>query len=97
MFTFQTEFESGMGENILPCLIKNKNDIDMDLQCATAIEHWQLVSEFIEISQNKICGGECDSCKFELNKNTLLFSIDVIGSYFRPSYCVDGKKIKVII
>ena len=38
----------------------------------------------LEISQNKICGGECDSCKFELNKNTLLFSIDVIGSYFMP-------------
>ena len=38
----------------------------------------------LEISQNKICGGECDSCKFELNKNTLLFSIDVIGIYFRP-------------
>ena len=38
----------------------------------------------LEISQNKICGGECDSCKFCLNKNTLLFSIDVIGSYFRP-------------
>ena len=38
----------------------------------------------LEISQNNICGEECDSCKFELNKNTLLFSIDVIGSYFRP-------------
>ena len=38
----------------------------------------------LEISQNKICGGEFDSCKFDLNKNTLLFSIDVIGSYFMP-------------
>ena len=38
----------------------------------------------LKISQNKICGGESDSCKFELKKNTLLFSIDVIGSYFRP-------------
>ena len=38
----------------------------------------------LEISQKNICGGECDSCKFELNKNTLLFSIDVLGSYFRP-------------
>ena len=42
------------------------------------------VSSGLEISQNKIYGGECDSCKFELNKNTLLFSIDVICSYFRP-------------
>ena len=38
----------------------------------------------LEISQNKIGGGECDSCKFDLNKNILLFSIDVVGSYFRP-------------
>ena len=30
----------------------------------------------LEISQNKICGWECDRCKFELNKNILLFSID---------------------
>ena len=37
----------------------------------------------LEISQNKICGGECGSCKFYRNKNTLLFSIDVIGSYLR--------------
>ena len=37
----------------------------------------------LEISQNNICGGECDSCKFELNKNTLIFSIAVFGSYFR--------------
>ena len=26
----------------------------------------------LEISQNKLCGGECDSCQFELNKNTTL-------------------------
>ena len=34
----------------------------------------------LEISQNKICGGEYNTCKFELNKNTLLFSIDVVIS-----------------
>ena len=45
-------------------------------------------SSGLEISQNKTCGGECHGCKFELNKNTLLlFSIDVIGSYFRPCSC----------
>ena len=47
----------------------------------------------LEISRNKICGGECDSCKFELNKNTLLFSIDVIGSYFRPCFIILKKEI----
>ena len=43
-----------------------------------------LIKSGLEISQNKICGGECDSCKFYLNKDTLLFSIDVINSYFWP-------------
>ena len=51
------------------------------------IHHLLTVDSGLEISQNKICGGECDSCKFYLNKNTLLFSIDVIGSYFRPWLC----------
>ena len=42
----------------------------------------------LEISQNNICGRECDSCKFELNKNSLLFSIDVL-------VVISGLEIKV--
>ena len=29
-----------------------------------------------EINWNKLCGGECDSCKYYLNRNSGLFSID---------------------
>lgn len=37
------ELEDGGGEQVLPCLIKNKNDIEMDHLCSDAIEHWQLL------------------------------------------------------
>jgi len=37
------ELEDGGGEQVLPCLIKYKNDIEMDHLCADAIEHWQLL------------------------------------------------------
>ena len=52
--------------------------------CYSTLYKELLAVSGLEISQNKICGGECDSCKFEQNKNILLFFTDVIGSYFRP-------------
>ena len=66
------------------CLILKENE-RQKVMLAPMIEYILQVPG-LEISQNKIYGGECDSCKFELNKNTLLFSIDAIGSYFRPWY-----------
>ena len=58
-------------------------DLDMGEECDIVIKV-DTREAGLEISQNKICRGECRSSKFYLNKNTLLFSVDVIGSYFRP-------------
>lgn len=44
---FQRELEEGDGEKVLPCLVQHKNDVNMDHQCASAVEHWQLVSKFL--------------------------------------------------
>ncbi|XP_057291039.1 Golgi apparatus protein 1-like isoform X2 [Hydractinia symbiolongicarpus] len=39
----QRELEEGDGEKVLPCLVQHKNDVNMDHQCASAVEHWQLL------------------------------------------------------
>ncbi|XP_066933880.1 Golgi apparatus protein 1-like isoform X5 [Clytia hemisphaerica] len=37
------ELQDKDGEQILPCLISHKNDIEMNAECTTALEHWQLI------------------------------------------------------
>ena len=41
----QAIVEEGNSVGVLPCLIENKHNADMDLKCAAAIEHWQLVCD----------------------------------------------------
>ena len=43
------------------------------------VEQIQLIQP-TEITINKICGEESDSCKFELNKNISLFPTDVVST-----------------
>ena len=51
----------------------------------------------LEISRNKICGGECDSCKFELNKNILLFSdLETCRQCYVTSYVTSAPSISNI-
>ena len=37
--------EEGNSAGVLPCLIENKHNADMDLKCTAAIMHWQLVCD----------------------------------------------------
>ena len=36
--------KDGNPEAVLPCLIQNKHNTEMDLKCTASIDHWQIVS-----------------------------------------------------
>ncbi|XP_065064427.1 Golgi apparatus protein 1-like [Rhopilema esculentum] len=39
----QDVVKDGNPDEVLPCLIKNKHSSEMDLQCTSAVEHWQIL------------------------------------------------------
>jgi len=61
----QRELEDGNGEKVLPCLVKHKNDIEMDHLCSNAVEHWQL----LEIKDFEFSPALKDMCLEDIRKH----------------------------